>query len=112
VGTETTPLSGFSMQTIDGLVGYYISSRTFSVYESPGELAGRVGLDSHGLRRPAALFTQRASIGVFDVTAATNFVRQDLGVVFDELVRAGMLDAFGGDFYALTEKGKGAVARS
>jgi hypothetical protein len=30
----------------------------------------------------------------------------------DELVRAGMLDALGGDFYALTEKGKGAVASS
>lgn len=43
------------------------------------ELVGRVGLDSHGLRRPN---TARPSIGVFDVTAATNFVRQDLGAVF------------------------------
>lgn len=30
----------------------------------------------------------------------------------DELVRAGLLDARGGDFYALTEKGKEAVAQS
>ena len=30
----------------------------------------------------------------------------------DELVRAGMLDAGGGDFYALTEKGKEAVPQS
>jgi hypothetical protein len=30
----------------------------------------------------------------------------------DELVRAGMLEACGGDFYAVTEKGKGVVAQS
>ena len=30
----------------------------------------------------------------------------------DELVRAGMLDACGGDFYALTEKGKRTVSPS
>ena len=30
----------------------------------------------------------------------------------DELVRAGMLDECGGDFYAMTEKGKEAVAQS
>jgi hypothetical protein len=30
----------------------------------------------------------------------------------DELTRAGMLDACGGDFYMLTEKGKGAIAQS
>jgi len=30
----------------------------------------------------------------------------------DELVRVGMLDACGGDFYAMTEKGKEAVAQS
>jgi hypothetical protein len=29
-----------------------------------------------------------------------------------ELTRAGMLDACGGDFYALTERGKEAIARS
>jgi hypothetical protein len=28
-----------------------------------------------------------------------------------ELTRAGMLDACGGDFYELTEKGKGAIAQ-
>jgi len=31
--------------------------------------------------------------------------------VIDELVRAGMLEACGGDFYALTEKGKAAAAQ-
>jgi len=29
----------------------------------------------------------------------------------DELTRAGMLDECGGDFYALTEIGKGAIAQ-
>jgi hypothetical protein len=32
--------------------------------------------------------------------------------VIEELVRTGMLDACGGDFYALTEKGKAAAAES
>jgi len=32
--------------------------------------------------------------------------------VIDELTRAGMLDACGGDFYALTEKGRGVIAQS
>jgi hypothetical protein len=32
--------------------------------------------------------------------------------VIEELVRTGMLDACGGDFYALTEKGKAAAAQS
>ena len=46
--------------------------------------------------------------------AAGNDPEQRLGVLdaVDELVRAGMLDACGGDFYALTEKGKEAVAQS
>ena len=30
----------------------------------------------------------------------------------DELTRAGMLEACGGNFYALTERGKGAIAQS
>jgi hypothetical protein len=30
----------------------------------------------------------------------------------DELVHAGMLEACSGDFYAVTEKGKGVVAQS
>ena len=33
--------------------------------------------------------------------------RQDVLNAVDELTREGMLDACGGDFYALTEKGKG-----
>jgi hypothetical protein len=32
--------------------------------------------------------------------------------VIEELVRAGMLDACGGDFYALTEKGKKTAAQA
>ena len=32
--------------------------------------------------------------------------------VIEELVRTGMLDACGGDFYALTEKGKAPAAQS
>jgi hypothetical protein len=46
--------------------------------------------------------------------AAGNDPEQRLRVLdaVDELVRAGMLDACGGDFYAMTEKGKEAVAQS
>jgi hypothetical protein len=46
--------------------------------------------------------------------AAGNEPEERLRVVdaIDELVRAGMLDSCGSDFYALTEKGKGAVAQS
>jgi hypothetical protein len=46
--------------------------------------------------------------------AAGNDPEGRLGVLdaVDELVRAGMLDACGGDFYTLTEKGKEAVAQS
>ncbi|MGH9679340.1 MAG: hypothetical protein ACRD4Y_05280 [Candidatus Acidiferrales bacterium] len=32
--------------------------------------------------------------------------RQDVLTAIDELIREGVLDACGGDFYALTEKGK------
>lgn len=38
--------------------------------------------------------------------------RRDLLDTIDELTRVGMLEACGGDFYALTERGKGAVAES
>jgi hypothetical protein len=46
--------------------------------------------------------------------AAGNDPEQRLRVLdaVDELVRAGMLDTCGGDFYAMTEKGKEAVAQS
>ena len=69
------------------------------------------------------------SLGVLRLFGAMGEDRLDLHVLFeaagndpeqrlrvldavDELVRAGMLDACGGDFYAMTEKGKGAVAQS
>jgi hypothetical protein len=44
--------------------------------------------------------------------AAGNEPEERLRVLdaIEELVRAGMLEASSGDFYALTEKGKGAVA--
>jgi hypothetical protein len=46
--------------------------------------------------------------------AAGNEPEERLRVLdaIDELLRAGMLDSCGSDFYALTEKGKGAVAQS
>jgi hypothetical protein len=46
--------------------------------------------------------------------AAGNDAEERLRVLdaLDELVRAGMLEARSGDFYELTEKGKGAVAQS
>lgn len=46
--------------------------------------------------------------------AAGNDPEQRLRVLdaVDELVRAGMLDACGGDFYAMTGKGKETVAQS
>jgi hypothetical protein len=46
--------------------------------------------------------------------AAGNEPEERLRVLdaIDELVRAGMLEASSGDFYALTEKGKGAAGQS
>jgi hypothetical protein len=46
--------------------------------------------------------------------AAGNEPEERLRVLdfIEELVRTGMLDACGGDFYALTEKGKAAAAQS
>jgi hypothetical protein len=38
--------------------------------------------------------------------------RQDVLDAIDELTRAGLLDACGGDFYALKESGKRAIAQS
>ena len=38
--------------------------------------------------------------------------RQRLLDAIDELTHAGMLDGCGGDFYEVTERGKGAIARS
>ena len=46
--------------------------------------------------------------------AAGNDPAERRGVLdaIDELTRASMLDTCGGDFYALTERGKGAIAQS
>ena len=68
------------------------------------------------------------SLGVLRLFGAMGEQRLDLHVLFeaagnepeerlrvldaiDELVSAGMLDSCGGDFYALTEKGKSAAAQ-
>jgi hypothetical protein len=46
--------------------------------------------------------------------AAGNQPAERRGVLdaVDELIRAGMLEACGGDFFAVTEKGKGAIAQA
>ncbi len=46
--------------------------------------------------------------------AAGNEPAERRGVLdaVDELTRAGMLNECGGDYYALTDKGKGAIAKS
>lgn len=46
--------------------------------------------------------------------AAGNEPAERRGVLdaIDELIRAGMLEACGGDFFGKTEKGKGAIAQS
>jgi hypothetical protein len=37
--------------------------------------------------------------------------RRDVLDAIDELIRAGLLDACGGDFYELTDKGKGTLGQ-
>ncbi|MGO8814964.1 MAG: hypothetical protein ACLQVG_09955 [Terriglobia bacterium] len=49
---------------------------------------------------------------LFEAAGNEPAARRGVLDVIDELTRAGMLDACGGDFYALTEKGRGAIARS
>jgi hypothetical protein len=65
------------------------------------------------LRLFGAMMEDRLDLHVL-FEAAGNDPEQRLRVLdaVDELVRAGMLDACGGDFYAMTEKGKEAVAQS
>ena len=65
------------------------------------------------LRLFGALGEHRLDLHVL-FEAAGNEPEERLRVLdaIDELVRGGMLDSCGGDFYALTEKGKGAVSLS
>lgn len=65
------------------------------------------------LRQFVAMGEDRLDLHVL-FEAAGNEPEERLRVLdaIEELVRAGMLDSRGGDFYALTEKGKAAVAHS
>jgi hypothetical protein len=49
---------------------------------------------------------------LFEAAGNEAVERRNVLDAIDELIRAGMLDASGGDFYALTERGKGAIAQA
>jgi hypothetical protein len=49
---------------------------------------------------------------LFEAAGSEPAERRGLLDAIDELTRAGMLDGCGGDFYVLTERGKGAIAQS
>jgi hypothetical protein len=49
---------------------------------------------------------------LFEAAGNEPAARQGVLDAIDELTGAGMLDACGGDFYALTEIGKGSIAQS
>jgi hypothetical protein len=49
---------------------------------------------------------------LFETAGNEPAARQGVLDAIDELTGAGMLDACGGDFYALTEIGKGSIAQS
>jgi hypothetical protein len=49
---------------------------------------------------------------LFEAAGNEPVERQGVLDTVDELTREGMLDASGGDFYALTERGKGAIAKA
>ena len=48
---------------------------------------------------------------LFEAAGNESTERRDVLDAIDELTRASMLDECGSDFYALTEKGKGAIAQ-
>jgi hypothetical protein len=49
---------------------------------------------------------------LFEAAGNEPVERQGVLDAVDELTRTGMLDACGGDFYALTERGQKAIAQS
>lgn len=49
---------------------------------------------------------------LFEAAGNEPVERRSVLDAIDELIRAGMLEACGGDFFAVTEKGKGAIARA
>jgi len=68
---------------------------SFRVLQLFGEM-GKDRLDLHAL---------------FEAAGNKPAERESVLDAIDELTRAGMLEACGGDFYALTEKGKGKIAQ-
>jgi len=49
---------------------------------------------------------------LFEAAGNEPVERRSVLDAIDELIRAGMLEACGGDFFAVTEKGKGAIAQA
>ncbi len=49
---------------------------------------------------------------LFEAAGNESAERRSVLDAIDELIRAGMLEACGGDFFAVTEKGKGAIAQA
>jgi hypothetical protein len=49
---------------------------------------------------------------LFEAAGNERAGRRSVLDAIDELIRAGMLEACGGDFFAVTEKGKGAIPQA
>jgi hypothetical protein len=49
---------------------------------------------------------------LFEAAGNEPVERRSVLDAIDELTRSGMLEACGGDFFAVTEKGKGAIAQA
>jgi len=49
---------------------------------------------------------------LFEAAGNEPVERRSVLDAIDELIRAGMLEACGGDFFAVTNKGKGAIAQA
>jgi len=70
-------------------------------------------LSLHVLRLFEEMGKDRLDLHVlFEAAGNEPAKRQAVLDAVDELTHTGMLDACGGDFYALTERGKGAIAQS
>ena len=87
-------------------------------------LGGAIGRRAHGPGNPAKFRMKPLSLRVsavirrngegsvdphvlFEAAGKESAERRDVLDAIDELTRAGMLEECGGDFYALTERGKG-----
>jgi hypothetical protein len=49
---------------------------------------------------------------LFEAAGNEPVERRSVLDAIDELIRAGMLEACGGDFFAVTDKGRGVIARA